>query len=206
MTRETAVAAGLALPGWRDAQDLALLWDAATAVPRESLVVEIGCFLGRSTIVLADARRHAGAGPLIVVDPLDGRGEPFSAPVYARILAAQGGRTQREVIESALEAAGLRPWADLVELTAEVAGSAWRDPVAMLVLDGDQSPAGAARAMAAWQAYLEPGAVLVLGNSADREYASGHDGNALLLEQCVESGRFELVRRGDTSFLRLTGS
>ena len=202
MSRERAVEAGLHLPGWRYADDLSRVWDLAVALDPGAELVEVGCFLVRTTVVLAHARQASSGMPVRVVDPLDGRGEPFSEPHYATILDAQGGRSQQQALVTALDSLSLTPWADLWVMTAERAGASWTGPVGMLVLDGDQSPGGAASAWDAWQRHLADDAVVLLGNSAEREYAPGHDGHALLLERLAASGRWCVAHRGDTSVLR----
>jgi len=73
------------IPGWVTTEELAQKWDYSFNLPDEPVIVEIGAFLGRSTVVTAGSRRLKRSGIVHVIDPFDASGDEFSVPVYKEI-------------------------------------------------------------------------------------------------------------------------
>jgi MMP 1-O-methyltransferase len=165
------------------------LYRAAAALPPGATVLEIGSFLGASTILLAGALRHSGGGVVHAVDPFDGRGDAFAASVFAEI-AAQDPRPLADRFEANVERAGLRDLVRVHPTTAEELAEWWTEPVDLLLLDGDYSPAGARRAFELIEPHLAPGGVLALHGTADRDYEPDHDGNYRLRTERLMAPRF----------------
>ena len=199
---EHLVAAALQLPGWRWADDLHRLGRETLALGEQATLVEIGCFFGRSALVLAGALQMRGSGILHCIDPFDASGDAFSAPHYARMLAAEGGGSMRDHVMATLARHGL---VNRVQLHTARATEVDRDAFGaldLLLLDGDQSRAGAQAAYNHWAPKLRAGGVLVVGNSAVRTYDADHDGQALVVETCLVGDGFTSIERGDTTFAR----
>jgi len=168
------------VPGWRHGAEAAAVYAASYSRPDHAAIVEIGAFLGRGTILLAGARKSRGSGKVYSVDPFDGSGDAYSVPVYEQILSELGGGDLRSHFERNIEAAGLAEWVEVRQQYAADAAARWNGPVDLLVLDGDQSPEGARAAFDAWLPHLNSGGVLILCNSAPRDYDATHDGHWLL--------------------------
>ena len=99
--------------------------------------------------------------------------------------------------------AGLSDWVRVQEGRATDVAADWNQPIDLLLLDGDQSPAGARAAYKAWEPHLKPGGILVLRNAAVRDYADGHDGHRLLASQEVIPGLYDDIRQlADTVIAR----
>jgi hypothetical protein len=110
------------VPGWCTREQALALWDAATALPAGSSVLEIGSHKGRSTLVLAQAMQVSG-GTVHAVDPF----------IEGRLF---GGQSTRQLFEQHIAGAGL---ADVVELHAEYSGvlrPQWSRPIQLLYVDG----------------------------------------------------------------------
>ncbi len=181
------------IPGWnRDAQAIELA-KASYALPDGALVVENGCFLGCSTVLLAGARVLRDSGEVHVIDPLDGSGDAFSAPVYQAIANAQG-RTLRSALEANLRTSGVADRVVIHQGLGHEIAATWTRPLDMLVLDGDQSPAGARLAYAAWSPFLKAGGVLVVHNSTPMDYQPDHDGSYRVVQEFVRAPWYDHVR------------
>jgi hypothetical protein len=111
-----------AIPGWLTEEQARMLYETATALPADPLVLEIGSHQGRSTIVLASAARARG-GRVVAVDPfVDGR--------------LFGGASTRTKFETNLREAEL---SDAVELLPEYSTRArptWVRDIDYLYIDG----------------------------------------------------------------------
>ena len=199
---EKLVTAALSLPGWRWADDLRRLGRETLALREQAILLEIGCFFGRSALVLAGALQMRGSGILHCIDPFDASGDAFSTPHYTRLLAAQGGGSMRDHVTAMLEQHGLLHRVQLhtaraVEVDCDAFGT-----LDLLLLDGDQSRAGAQAAYGHWAPKLRAGGLLVVGNSAVRAYEADHDGQAMVVETCLVRDGFTNIERGDTTFAR----
>jgi predicted O-methyltransferase YrrM len=167
-------------------------------LPADAVVVEIGSFLGCSTILLAGGRKVAGSGNVHCVDPFDASGDAFSVPNYRAIRGALG-TSLRQRFEAHLRRAGLREWVEAHQGTGAEIARTWRAPVDLLFPDGDQSYAGVRPTYDPWWPFLRPGGVIAVHNSADRVYAPGHDGARRLVLELITRPRY-----GDTTCIGTT--
>ena len=193
------------IPGWLGMAESIAVARAVLALPPDPTVVEVGSFLGRSTVVIGGALAVRGDGVVHCIDPFDGLGEDYSASVYEEIRATSD-RSLRRRFDDNIGRAGLT---DLVRVhagTVETVGPDWTEPFDLLFLDGDQSVAGAHRAFALLSPFLRPGGVLALHNSKDREYAPDHDGHRQIVVRDLPLGGWSPVFTVETtSFARRTG-
>jgi predicted O-methyltransferase YrrM len=195
------------IPGWRHGEEAKSVARASFALGPDAVIVEIGVFLGRSTVLLAGARQLHESGMVHCVDPFDCSGDAFSVPHYQNILESVGGGRLREHFETNIARAGLLDRVKVHEGSATDIAKTWTQPIDLLLLDGDQSPEGARRAYEAWEPFLMPGGTIVLGNSGQRDYAEGHDGNRqLALKEIVPSKYTEIQRVGDVTIARKRAS
>lgn len=182
-----------AIPSWLGRQESLALASASYTLPPNSVIVEIGSFLGKSAIMLAGARKARGNGRVHCIDPFDASGEAFSVPVY-RAIADADRRPLRARFDANIARARLNDWVVVHEGTAATVAAAWTEPIDMLFFDGDQSPEGARLAYDAWEPFLRVGGVIALHNSNDRSYAPGHEGARLLATGMVRPPRYEDIR------------
>jgi predicted O-methyltransferase YrrM len=186
--------------GWTHTREAIALAEAARRLPAGAEIVEIGSFLGRSSILLAGARKLRGSGTVHCVDPFDSSGDAFSVPVYQQILGGDA-RSQRRRFDDNVAAAGLTRYIDVIQGTAESAAATWTRPIDMLFLDGDQSPMGARSSFDCWEPFLKVGGTIALHNSSDRVYAVGHDGYRRVVVESLVPPRFaDVVCVGTTTF------
>lgn len=188
------------IPGWTRGAEAEALALAARSIEDEAVIVEIGAFLGSSSVLLAGARRLAGSGMVHCVDPFDASGDEFSAPVYSEIAEGIGSSLRSEFMRS-LRAADLDDLVTVHEGTAETIGARWDQPIDLLFLDGDQSPEGARSAFELWEPWLKPGGIIAIHNSSPRHYEPNHDGHfRIAVTRLVEPAYRNIRRIGTTTF------
>ncbi|MCS6813572.1 MAG: class I SAM-dependent methyltransferase [Cyanobacteria bacterium] len=180
------------IPGWSTNREMFALARASYQLPANAVIVEIGSFLGRSSVLLAGARKVRGSGKLHCVDPFDASGDDVSVPIYQDIISAKP-MSQRQQFDQNLQRAGVTSWVDVHKGTAETVGLHWQQPIDLLFLDGDQSPQGVRSAYELWSPWLKVGGLLVVHNSADRDYVEGHDGHRRLVVETIHPPEYEDV-------------
>jgi predicted O-methyltransferase YrrM len=115
------------IDGFTSAIELSFLYHASRAAVGPGAVVEIGSYLGRSTIVLARAALDAGREPVVAVDPHTGE------------LTFEG-REPRDTFEEFLAnvcAAGVDSHVRPLRTTSLAAAESWKGkPVRLLFVDG----------------------------------------------------------------------
>jgi MMP 1-O-methyltransferase len=191
------------IPGWREGEEAAALYEASYSLDENAVIVEVGAFFGRSTVLMAGARKLRRSGKIHCIDPFDCSGDAFSVPHYQRILQEQGGGSVRTHFEENLRRAGLSDWVEVHQGRAREVATNWNAPVDLLLLDGDHSPKGAREAYEAWIPHLRQGGILILDNSIPRDYAENHDGNRRLAVEEVAYPKFvELREVGFATFAR----
>lgn len=188
------------IAGWArgaEANELALT---ARSLPGAPVIMEVGTFLGSSAVLLAGARKIAGAGVVHCVDPFDSSGDAHSVPFYKEI-TDQIPTSMRGQFDENMRAAGVSDWVVVHEGTSEAIVSTWSEPIDLLFLDGDQSPAGARSAYESWVKFLKPGGVIAIHNSADRAYSDDHDGSRRVVVESIVPPQFVDIRCvGTTTF------
>jgi hypothetical protein len=199
---EHLVATALTIPGWRFADDLHRLGRETLALGENATLVEIGCFFGRSMLVMGGALQMRGSGILHCIDPFDASGDAFSVPHYAHLLAARGGGSLRDHVTATLVRYDLAHWVRLHTARATEVDRRAFGAIDLLLLDGDQARPGALAAYEHWAPQLRPGGLLVVANSAVRAYTADHDGQAHVVETCLVRDGFTHIERGDTTFAR----
>ena len=191
------------VPGWTDDQELVALARAGFVAPRGAVIVEVGTFFGRAAVVLAGARKLRGSGTVHCIDPFDASGDVFSVPHYREILAQHPERSQRDHFADTMRRAGLSNWVAVHEGTAAAVGADWNEPIDLLFLDGDQSPAGARAAYDAFAPWLKRGGVIALHNSKERTYDPEHDGHyRLVREELTLPAYVDVMVTSSTTFAR----
>jgi MMP 1-O-methyltransferase len=157
------------IPGWRSGAESKELARLSFALDPRAIIVEIGTFLGRGTMLLAGPRKLRGSSRVHCVDPFDGSGDAFSVPEYQQIRADLGGGPLRQHFDANMARLGLLDWIEVHQGRQEEVVAGWREPIDLLLLDGDQSPAGAASAYDNWSPFVKTGGILAVANSDPRD-------------------------------------
>jgi MMP 1-O-methyltransferase len=193
------------IPGWTRGAEAAALARASYSCPEGATVVEIGSFLGRSTVLLAGARKLKGSGRVHCVDSFDASGDAFSVPVY-RTLLSDLPLTLRQAFDDNLRNAGLTDWVEVHEGRDEDVAKNWTTAIDLLFMDADHSYEAVRQTYDRWSPFLKPGGVIAIHNSClDRSYAPNHDGSMRLVKEFINLPLYtEPVCTGSTTFATRT--
>jgi len=138
-----------------------LLRDLAARVPADQAIVELGAFAGRSTGWLLLGAQDGHGAHVTTVDPWERyAGDYYDYPEY---LAA------RRRFEAWMARIGATPDRHtVVQDVAHQVAEAWQGPqVGLLWHDAEHSADAVARDLAAWQAHIAPGGVVVLHDAGN---------------------------------------
>jgi predicted O-methyltransferase YrrM len=140
-----ALELALRVEGYTAPVELGLLYHLSLATTVPGKVVEIGSYLGRSTVVLARAAIDAQREPIVAVDP------------HTAALGIEGEQprdTRGEFLEN-LEEAEVTSHVRLLHTTSVEAASDWEgDPVRLLFVDGWHSREAVLSDVLGWAPYL----------------------------------------------------
>jgi predicted O-methyltransferase YrrM len=154
-----ALAAIAGVEGWLSEDQARRLWEAATRVRRPGLIVEIGSFRARSTIVLRYAAEHGVE--LVAIDP---HGGGDRGPQEISLDAARGEQDHR-AFHANLEEAGV---ADGVRHVRRMSNEAHADvdgPIDLLYVDGAHRYGPARADIEQWGARVRPGGTMLVHDS-----------------------------------------
>ena len=119
--------------------------------PGSGVILEIGSFLGNSTIILAKAAAANGQPALVAIDPLS------LAGMRKTSLDAESGRDE---FFANLERAGARDRVEFHEMLSEDVASEWDRPIRLLWIDGDHTFEGATADFVNFSPHLIQGGVI----------------------------------------------
>jgi hypothetical protein len=171
------------IKGWLSRDAALLLHDLAAGVS-EGCIVEVGSFRGRSTLALARGSEHGHGVPVYAVEPHD------------RFVGPRGGEfgpEDRAAFFRNMARTGAYRHVRLLSTRSEVVTPGWREPVALLWLDGDHSVEGVRRDFESWAPHLLPGCHLVLDDTDDPTLGPHHLLSELVAGEWQEVGRVDRV-------------
>lgn len=160
------------LGGWLRFDEAAKLFDLARALPEDhALVVEIGSWLGKSSLVLAKGLSGKRNPELHCIDPFNCAGDEVSAANYQR-LAAEGDLTLLERFNRNMERGGVRDIVFVKQGFSHDFSGTFTHPIDMLFIDGDHSYASVRRDFEEWSPKVKPGGILAF-HDVDRTASPG---------------------------------
>jgi predicted O-methyltransferase YrrM len=189
-----ALDAALEIDGFTSPVELNLLYHLALAT-ETGAVVEVGSYLGRSTVVLASAAADRGRDPVVAVDPHEG---------VLGVANEERRDTEAEFLQN-LDRAGVRSQVRLMRMTAAEAATEWEgDAVGLLFVDGLHTREAVLEDTRSWARFLTPDACIVFDDflpypgvrAAVRELRSGGllRGSALIVGKMVALGPARVLR------------
>lgn len=122
----------------------------------EGVIIEVGCFRGKSTTALSIGAKEGHDAPVYAIDPHEEFHGPFGGSF--------GPKDRREFYLNMLSVGG---WENvrLVNLSSQVITPGWDKPVGMLWIDGDHSYEGVRRDFECWLPHLVPQAPVILDDT-----------------------------------------
>jgi predicted O-methyltransferase YrrM len=141
-------------PGFLGESEARFLGLLAACVPARGVIVEIGSFKGKSTVMLASIAAHYGLGPIIAIDP-------HTAPAATDAKIAPGSSTFEEFV-SALRSAQIEKEVEIHRAYSRDAAKGWSRPIRLLWIDGDHTFEGTREDFELFSPYLSNGAVVAM--------------------------------------------
>jgi predicted O-methyltransferase YrrM len=142
-----------AVPGFLGENEARFLGLLAALVPAKGMIVEIGSFKGRSTVMLAKVAAHYGLGSVVAIDP------------HTRILSPvrqnDGASTYDDFLAS-LRGAGVEKHVEVHRAFSKDIQRTWERPIRFLWIDGDHSYEGARQDFAGFLPFVNALGVVAL--------------------------------------------
>lgn len=113
------------------------LYELSRGTSGRGAIVEIGTYLGKSTIGLAYGQKEKGGRPVRTIDLVE-----------------------HHDLERNLSGAGVREFVEVVVAPSTRAASGWAEPIELLWVDGDHSYRGVRADIRAWARHVVPGGLL----------------------------------------------
>jgi predicted O-methyltransferase YrrM len=123
------------IPGYLLQNEARFLGVLAALVPATGVIVEIGSYRGRSTVMLGKVAARYGLGPVVAIDP-------HNSPI---LLPAQGAHQPSSYTDflASIREAGLEQIVEPHLAYSRDVSAAWTRPIRLLWIDGDHSYSGA---------------------------------------------------------------
>lgn len=174
------------IDGWLTDREVSFLAIAAAHPTASGDILEIGSFRGRSTVVLAKAKRLAKPSQLIAVDPLPNE-DPMARDEHG-VLSA------RALFDSNLRDAGVANDVEFHQAYSfDIAGE-WKRPLRLLWIDGDHSYSSTKQDYDLFQPHVSNGGILAM-----HDVLSPYDG-------CIRVFTEEVLRSPHFGAVGLCGS
>ena len=121
-------------PGFLAENEVRFLGIVAACTPASGVMVEIGSFKGKSTVMLAAMAEKYGLGPVVAVDPHEGLSylgadAPQQSPTFDAFL-------------SSIKSAGLESQVEVHRAYSRDVAKNWTRPIRLLWVDGNHSYKG----------------------------------------------------------------
>jgi len=167
------------IEGWLSREVAILLYDLARQVT-DGCIVEVGSYRGRSTVALALGAAAGQGAPIYAVEP------------HERFTGVRGGEfgpEDRAAFFRNMLRTGAYLNVRLLNVSSEVVAPGWREPVALLWLDGDHAYEGVRRDFDAWEPHLLPSCAVVLDDADDPELGPHRLVEELIAEGWIKVGQ-----------------
>ena len=137
--------------GDNEARFLAML---AASTPADGLIVEIGSFKGKSTVLLASVAAHYGLGQIVAIDPHTSPSptDPGLPP----------GASSFDEFSTALGSAGLEEQVEIHRTFSREVAKDWNRPIRLLWIDGEHTYQGTKEDFEMFSPFLASGGVVAL--------------------------------------------
>jgi predicted O-methyltransferase YrrM len=123
------------VPGYLTEKEARFLGLLAACVPAKGTIVEIGSYMGRSTVMLAKVASHYGGGPVVAIDP-------HNSPILLDHQSNQTASSYQDFLDS-IQSAGVAAHVEPHAEYSTAVTKSWNRPIRFLWIDGDHTYEGA---------------------------------------------------------------
>lgn len=148
--------------GWRPEKEAIALYQIAVSLPDEHpVVVEIGSWLGKSSVILALGIRKKISACLYCIDPFDAGGDDRSVVDYEKI-KENITLPLKEVFVNNMKTYGVYKYIEILKGHGYDFIKGWDRPIDFLFIDGDHSYEAVLQDYQLWSRFIKPGGYIVL--------------------------------------------
>jgi predicted O-methyltransferase YrrM len=165
------------------------IFDLAHALrDRNVVVVEIGSWLGKSSVVIGSALRFKKAATLNCIDPFDASGDARSTRRY-HLDASRLPASILDTFKLNVRRAGISKVVRVLQGLSHQVVKGWNGPIDMLFIDGNHELESVRQDFLQWSPFVKPGGIVAFHDTyfsppttSDGEY---HAGPGKVVTDCV---------------------
>lgn len=146
-------------PGFLLENEARFLGLLAACTPAKGLIVEIGSFKGRSTVMLASVAAHYELGPVVSIDPHNFNLSTAEGP------SSESGASTFEEFQNSLKVAGVTQHVEIHHAFSKEVSATWSRPIRLLWIDGDHSYPGTKDDFEGFSSHLNPEGIVAIHDS-----------------------------------------
>ena len=148
------------IPGWLSEDEAITLFELAGSLPgHHSVVVEIGSWLGKSSLVIAKGLKKNGEGVLYCIDPFNADGDEAWTTVYSNIAAQQKLPLQEQFVSNMKRHRTFDDIKVLAGYSTDFADK-FSHPIDLLFIDGNHEFEAVLQDYEQWSPLIKPGGII----------------------------------------------
>ena len=151
---------------------------------QKGCIIEVGSYHGRSTVALAHGSRDGFQAPVFAIEPHE---------VFEGVLGGVFGPHDRAAFFRTMLRTKAYEYVRLVNLSSEVVAAGWKQPVALLWIDGDHRYEAVQRDFLCWEPFLSTQAQIAFHDSRTAEL-----GPARYIGELLAQGTYIQLHQVDT--------
>lgn len=168
--------------GWLDPRESVLLYQLAQNMPYHGVIVEVGSYRGRSTVLLALGAREQN-GTVYAVDPFEGMMDGREVTLH-----------DRDQLENALAENGVRDDVHIWTQTSLSAAKQWSGEIDLIFIDGSHQYEDVMADLKAWSPWVT-GKIAMHDTLENGQW----QGVVQALNEFVAAGEWAVVQRADAT-------
>jgi predicted O-methyltransferase YrrM len=180
------------IDGWLDPREAVLLYQLGRQTPdRDGVVVEIGSWLGKSSVVLAKSLVDKRGSRLHCIDPFDASGDDFSQPQYAEA-ANNASRNLEERFMENIRRAKIDHLIICHRGFSHDVVKNWQLPIDLLFVDGNHDYLAVKDDLLSWLPHVKPGGFVALHDvefDSEGNPAGKQTGPARAVKEVLQSSK-----------------
>jgi SAM-dependent methyltransferase len=172
------------IEGWLSELEACALYDVARQLPQESpVIVELGSWKGKSSVILAQGIHQSRAGRIFCIDPFD-----VSCDIVCSSKSFPSRRSIRDCFDANLRAAGVADHIQAIATKSHIAVRQWKLPVDLLFIDADHAYEAVQRDFREWSPFVKPGGFIALHDVHPHPRPQDPDGPGRVARESICSG------------------
>lgn len=168
------------IDGWLDRAETEKLYTLALDIPKKGVVVEIGSYHGKSTVVLALGARERG-GTVYTIDPYEGMMDGREVTLH-----------DRDHLRYALTEYGVLDNTTIITRFSQAVAEVWKDPIDLIFIDGSHFYEDVLADLWAWSPHVK-------GKIACHDHNTNWPGVLMAVAEFVSGGEWKIIEQIDAT-------